>query len=325
MNAIQLSVVVPIFNEEENVGPLYEEIKSALSNSNLNYEILFCNDGSTDQTLNVLLDIAKSDSTVHVVNFRRNFGQTAAMSAGFDQAKGEIVVAMDGDRQNDPKDILTVYNKALEGYDLVSGWRKDRKDKLLLRKIPSRIANQLIGKVTNVELHDYGCSLKAYRKDLLEHIHLYGEMHRFIPVFARKAGAKITEIPVNHRPRVAGITKYGISRTFRVLMDLLTVQFLLKFLSRPLHFFGWPGLTCLFLGAFSGGYLTYLKFFFDQNIGDRPLLLFSLLTTILGFLFISIGLLGEIMTRVYYESTGSKPYVIRDIYNFKNGNRTIDE
>jgi glycosyltransferase involved in cell wall biosynthesis len=318
MKTIDISVALPVYNEEGNVRELYQEIVDALTPEPISFEIVFCDDGSSDKSPQILNEIAQLDSRVKVIHLRRNYGQTGATSVAFENAQGSVVVGMDSDRQNDPKDIIKLYRKLQEGYDMVSGWRKDRKDGFLLRRFPSIMAHKLITRVTKVKLKDYGCSLKAYRKDVLQHVKLYGEMHRFVPAFVKNAGARITEVPVNHRARVAGVSKYGISRTYRVLLDLLTVAFLMKYFHRPMHFFGFPGFACLIAGISSGAYLSFIKIFQSASIGDRPLLMFSILTTILGAVFLSMGLLGEIMTRIYFEATNSPAYLVREIISNPN-------
>ncbi len=310
---MKTSIVIPVHNEKDNILNLFNEVMNSLDSLEGESEVIIVNDGSYDGTTEILGELVKKDKRLTVINFRRNFGQTAAMSAGFKHAKGEVIIAMDGDLQNDPKDFSVLLNKINEGYDLVSGWRKNRQDKTLSRKIPSKIANWLIGKVTGVSLHDYGCSLKAYRRDMLEHIELYGEMHRFIPAHAAMVGAKITEIPVSHRARVHGVTKYGISRTFRVVLDLLTIKFLMRFRSRPIHFIGIPGTISIFSGLVLFLYLLYLKFFLSENIGSRPLLVVSIFLMTLGIQFLGMGLLAELITRTYHESTDKKTYIISSI------------
>jgi glycosyltransferase involved in cell wall biosynthesis len=278
------------------------------------YEIIFINDGSNDLTLNRLIEIQEQDPHSVVVEFRRNFGQTAAMSAGFDLARGEVVFSMDSDRQNDPRDIPMMLEKLEEGYDLVAGWRYDRQDGLFLRLIPSKIANKLIGFTTDVKLHDYGCSLKAYRWDTAKQLSMYGEMHRFIPAIASWVGARIAEVKVNHRARTAGVSKYGISRTFRVILDLITVKFMMNYSARPLQFFGAIGLVSTTMGMFIGLYLTFQKLFYGVSIGDRPALLLAVLLIFIGLQFITSGLLAEMMTRTYHESQDMPTYTIRKIY-----------
>lgn len=306
-----LSIVIPIHNEKDNILPLYEELVTALAGQK--FEILFCNDGSYDGSRQILEDLVLRDSQIKAIHFRRNFGQSAAMDVGFKYAEGDIVIAMDGDMQNDPRDIASLVAKIDEGYDLVSGWRKHRQDKAISRKLPSFFANRLIGSITGVKLHDYGCTLKAYRKDLLKHIDLYGEMHRFIPALAKTVGATITEIPVNHRSRTRGQTKYGISRTFRVLLDLLTIQFLMKFQSRPLHFIGIPGFLSCLVGSASLAYLFFVKLVWQESIGQRPLLIISVLLIVMGVQFLGLGLLGEFLTRIYFGISKRTPYIIDSI------------
>ena len=255
----------------------------------------------------------QKDVRVKVIDFRRNFGQTAAMAAGFHFAKGRLIVSMDGDLQNDARDIPRLLSKLEEGYDLVSGWRKDRREALVRRRIPSWIANWLIGKITGVKLHDYGCTLKAYRAEIIKGIGLYGEMHRFIPALASWMGARIAEIPVTHHPRRFGKTKYGLGRTIRVILDLITVKFLMTYSTRPLHIFGIPGLISLLLGILISAYLTILKFFFHEQLAQRPLILFGILLIFTGIQFISMGLLAEIQARIYHEAQGKPTYSIREI------------
>lgn len=306
---LELSVVVPIYNEVDNVPLVYKEVIQALD-GHYSFELVYVNDGSKDGSKEALNKLALSDKRVRVINFRRNFGQTAAMDAGFKSSQGRIVIAMDGDLQNDPKDIPLLVNKINEGYDLVSGWRKNRQDKALSRKLPSWFANRLIADMTGVSLHDYGCSLKAYRKSMLKHVNLYGEMHRFIPVLASMVGARITEIVVNHRARVHGQTKYGISRTFRVLMDLLTVKFLMRFSARPIHFIGGPGVLSTLSGLLICSYLAYQKLVHDIALLGRPLLILGVLLVIVGVQFLTMGLLAELLTRIYYESTNKNVYIL---------------
>lgn len=308
---MDVSIVIPFLNEEPNLKPLCEELKAALDGMDKHYEVLFIDDGSTDAGVQVLDDFRAEMPQIKVVSFRRNFGQTAAMVAGLDYAEGEIVITMDADRQNDPADIPTLVAKIEEGYDMVCGWRFDRQDTYLSRKLPSMLANRLISHITDVNLHDYGCTLKAMRKELAKRVTLYGEMHRFIPAVASGVGAKIAEVKVNHRARTAGESKYGISRTFRVILDLITVKFLLRFHSRPLHFFGMPGLA---LGGVGGVILTYLtiaRLFFEMPLSDRPILIFAFMLVIIGVQFILFGLIGEMQTRTYYESQNKPIYHVR--------------
>ncbi len=313
---MDVSIVIPFLNEAPNLKPLCEELKGALDGMTIDgkprtYEVLFIDDGSTDDGLKVLEDFSSEMPQIKVVSFRRNFGQTAAMVAGLDYAQGDVVVTLDADRQNDPADISALLAKIDEGYDMVCGWRHDRKDTFISRKLPSMLANRLISTITEVNLHDYGCTLKAMRKDLAKRVTLYGEMHRFIPAVASGVGAKIAEVKVNHRARTAGESKYGISRTFRVILDLITVKFLLRFHSRPLHFFGMPG---LFLGGVGGVILTWLtvgRLFFGVSLSDRPLLIFAFMLIVIGLQFVLFGLIGEMQTRTYYESQDKPIYHVR--------------
>jgi glycosyltransferase involved in cell wall biosynthesis len=306
-----LTVVVPLYKEEENIDFAVAELLEVLDAMSQSAEVILVDDGSPDATGAMALAWHERDPRVKVVQFRRNFGQTAAISAGFRHAQGRVVVLMDGDQQNDPHDLPRLLAKMDEGYDVVSGWRKDRKDKLLMRKIPSRMANRLISRITHTELHDYGCTLKAYHTDVVQHLHLYGELHRFIPALAGLVGARVVEIPVNHRPRTRGTSKYGISRTVRVLLDLLTVKFLLKYLARPMQFFGLLGLMSFVLGFCSLAGLLIEKAVAGVGLAERPLLVLSVLLVILGVQFLSMGLLGELLTRIYHEVGQRPPYVIR--------------
>lgn len=310
---MDLSVVIPIYNEEKNIQILYERLSTSLTKLELSYEIIFVDDGSTDKSFDILKDIQKKDENVVLISFRRNFGQTAAFCAGFKEATGNFIVTMDGDLQNDPEDIGKLLKVLEQGYDLVSGWRKNRKDSFINRKLPSMIANWLISKVTGVNLHDYGCSLKAYRSEIIKNLKLYGEMHRFIPALANQIGAKITEIEVSHNPRLYGKSKYGISRTFKVIIDLIMIKFFQSFYTKPLRAFGSIGLIFSLIGFFLALRLTFEKFYYSQNIGGRPLLLLSVLLIILGIQFIAVGLLGEFLVRIYFESQGKPIYYIKEI------------
>ena len=309
-----ISMIVPLYNEEENVQPLYDELCSVASKMKDEVEFILVDDGSKDRTVQEVKNIAAGDKRVKLVKFRRNFGQTAAMAAGFDYASGDIVAVLDGDLQNDPAEIQRMVEKLREGYDMVAGWRKDRKDAFVNRKLPSMIANKLISKITKVQLHDYGCSLKVMRADVAKNLNLYGEMHRFIPALANEMGINICELAVNHRPRIHGQTKYGISRTFRVILDLLTVKFFLGYFKRPSHAFGFTGLVTGALGAVLLTYLVLQKFIYGVNIGTRPLLTISVLLVIVGIQFLCFGLLAEILVRTYHESQNKKIYAVREVW-----------
>jgi glycosyltransferase involved in cell wall biosynthesis len=311
---VKLSVVIPIYNEEENINPLYEELKEVLNSLEHEHEIVFVDDGSGDGSLSLLEKIQEQDAHAVVVSFRRNFGQTAAMSAGFDYATGDVIVTMDGDMQNDPHDIPMFLEKMEEGYELVSGWRHDRQDPFLNRRLPSMIANKVISVVTGVHLHDYGCTLKTFRKEITQGIRLYGEMHRFIPAIASGVGGKITEVKANHRPRRFGTSKYGISRTLRVVLDLMTVKFLLSYATRPIHVFGMLGLVSGGSGFLIALIMTMQRMFFDVPMGNRPLLLLAILLILMGMQFIYMGLLGELQVRTYHESQEKPIYVVRKIF-----------
>ncbi len=315
---MKLSVLIPIYNEEKNIEALYKELKKVLEDLSISYEIIAVNDGSKDDSYQILKKIAQANFNFKVINFRKNFGQTAAISAGIDFSEGEIIIPMDADLQNDPSDIPRFLEKIEEGFDVVSGWRKDRKDKLLTRKIPSWIANRLISVITRVKLHDYGCTMKAYRKEVIKDIRLYGEMHRFMPAYTSWYGAKIGEIVVNHRSRKHGKTKYGISRTFWVILDLLTVKFLTDYSTKPMHFFGKVGYWLLFLGFLSGLTAVILRFVAGISFILTPLPLLTVFLILIGIQFILMGLLAEILTRTYYESQNKPTYLIKEKFNFKD-------
>ncbi len=310
---MDLSIVIPLYNEEENVELLYEQLKATLNELGREYEIIIVDDGSTDRSFDVLKRLHEDDKRLKVIRFRRNFGQTAAFAAGFDRSQGQVVITLDADLQNDPADIPLLLEKIEEGYDVVSGWRLHRQDPFLTRRLPSIIANRLISHVTGVHLHDYGCSLKAYRREVVKNVQLYGELHRFIPAIASWMGISVAEVPVRHRPRRFGKSKYGLSRTSKVLLDLLTVRFLLSYSTRPIHIFGGMGLISFAVGIGLGGYLTFVKFVLGQNIGTRPLLLLAILLMVLGVQLISIGLLGEMVVRIYYEALGKPIYAVREV------------
>ena len=317
---MKLSVVIPIYNEEENINPLYDELKGVLKTLEHDYEIVFVDDGSKDSSLALLEKIQRQDDNVVVVSFRRTFGQTAAMSAGFAYASGDVIATMDGDMQNDPHDLPKFLAKMeQEGCDLVSGWRHKRQDPFLNRRLPSMIANKIISIVTGVHLHDYGCTLKTFRKEITQGIHLYGEMHRFIPAIASGVGGKIAEIRAHHRPRRFGTSKYGISRTLRVVLDLMTVKFLLSYGTRPIHVFGTLGMISGGLGFAIALMMTIQRTFFGMPMSDRPLLLLAVLLLFMGIQFISIGLLGELQVRTYHESQGKPIYVVRKVLGGRQG------
>lgn len=313
MEGKSVSLVIPLFNEEENIEPLYARLKRALQGFGVNYEIIMVDDGSTDGSFEILKGVQAKDPLLRVVRLRRNFGQTAAFAAGFDYARGEVIVTLDADLQNDPADIPALLAKIEEGYDVVSGWRVERKDPFLTRRFPSMVANFLISEVTGVRLHDYGCSLKAYRREVIENLNLYGELHRFIPALASWMGISLAEVPVSHQVRRFGRSKYGLSRTIKVLLDLLTVRFLLSYSTRPIHIFGSVGLLAFIVGIFLGGYLTYIKFAYHQDIGGRPLLLLAILLMVVGIQTVTMGLLGELIVRTYHEAQDKPIYAVREV------------
>lgn len=308
----EVSVVVPIHNEYESLPYLVEAIASSLQAAQLRYEIICVDDGSTDGSTDLLKQIAQQRRDLRAVIFRRNYGQTAAMAAGFSHAQGRVIVTLDGDLQNDPGDIPMLLAKLEEGYDLVSGWRKNRQDAALTRLLPSKIANWLIGQVTGVKLHDYGCSLKAYRAELVADMNLYGELHRFLPALAFIEGARITELPVRHHARQFGKSKYGLDRTFRVTMDMFTIWFMRKFLTRPMHVFGMFGLLSILSGSVIGLYLTFIKIAYAASI-NRPLLLLGVVLFLAGVQLLSLGLLAELLMRTYHESQGRPIYRVREV------------
>lgn len=309
----ELSVVVPIFNEVESLSHLIDAIANTLKESQINYEIICVDDGSEDGSTEMLCQLAQNRTDLKAVILRRNYGQTPAMAAGFYYAEGQIIVTLDGDLQNDPADIPLLLAKLEEGYDLVSGWRKQRQDDAITRLLPSKIANWIIGQATGVKLHDYGCSLKAYRTELVADMNLYGELHRFLPALAYIEGAKITELPVRHHARRYGKSKYGLGRTFRVLMDLFTIFFMKKFLTKPMHVFGILGLISTMIGLFLGIYLTFIKVGFGESIGHRPLLIFAVLLFLTGVQLFSFGLLAELLMRTYHESQNRPIYRVRKV------------
>jgi glycosyltransferase involved in cell wall biosynthesis len=314
-----LSLVIPVYNEAENLEGLYQELSSAIEKLARSVEIIFVDDGSNDKSWPVLRSLQKRDARVKLIRLRKNFGQTAALSAGFDYATGDIVISLDADLQNDPNDIPLLIQKMEEGYDIVSGWRKDRKDKWLSRRLPSAIANWLISGTTQVKLHDYGCTLKAFRRDVVKNVKLYGELHRFIPAIASHMGVAIAEVEVNHRPRRHGKSKYSIFRFTRVILDLLTVKFLLSYSTRPLQIFGLLGFFSGFLGFLISLWLTYQRLVLKISVANRPLLLLGVLLIVIGIQFVTLGLLAEIMVRAYHESSGKAIYFIRELIDSETG------
>jgi glycosyltransferase involved in cell wall biosynthesis len=308
-----LSVVIPVRNESANVDPLCEELVASLDVSGRTFEVILIDDGSTDDTFARLAARQERDPRIRVIRFRRNFGQTAAFAAGFAYARGKYIVTSDGDLQNDPRDIARMVDLIEQGHDIVCGWRKDRKDPFLTRRLPSMLANQLISRATGVRLHDYGCSLKVFRAEVVKPLRLYGEMHRFLPAIASEMGVSIEETVVNHRPRRHGKSKYGLSRTVRVMLDLLTVKFLLSYSTRPLQIFGLVGGGMGLLGVLVTAWLAYQRLFGYQSIANRPLLLFGILLIFTGLQLITLGLLAELQSRTYHESQNKPIYVIREI------------
>jgi glycosyltransferase involved in cell wall biosynthesis len=311
---LQLSVVIPLLNEEENIPLLYDELKEVLDSIGEKYEIIFIDDGSSDKSLLLLRELQNTDSSVVVVSFRKNFGQTAAMAAGFDYARGEIIITMDADLQNDPHDIPQMLEQIKAGNDVVTGWRFDRKDAFINRRLPSIIANKIISKTTGVNLHDYGCTLKAFRKEVIKNVKLYGEMHRFIPAIASGIGIDFTEVKVNHRARRFGSSKYGISRTIRVVLDLLTVKFLLSYSTRPIQVFGLMGFISGGIGFLIALIMTFQRQFLGVPLSDRPLLFLAVLLIFIGIQFISMGLIAELQARTYHESQNKPVYHVKSVF-----------
>ena len=309
---LELSVVIPIYNEEGNIDRLHSELSKALAASGRDYEVIAINDGSQDGSYDLLNAVQARDTSWHIIHFRRNFGQTAAMAAGFDAARGEIVVTIDADLQNDPRDIPRLLEKFAEGYDIVSGWRQNRKEPLILRRIPSALANRLISRSTGIKLHDYGCTLKAYHFDVVKGVQLYGELHRFIPALARQMGVRVAEVPVKDRARQWGSSKYGFSRTFKVVLDLIVVVFILSYFNRPLYVFGAAGFLVGGIGSLLGAYLTVFKLLTENKIGDRPLLQLAALLMVLGVQFVSTGIVADMIMRTYHESQHKPIYYIRE-------------
>ncbi len=311
----ELSLFLPVLDEEENLRPMHAKIAAALDALGKTAEVIYVDDGSTDNSLKVLKEIAATDGRVRVVSLRRNYGQTAAMSAGIDAARGEILIPMDADLQNDPADIKRLLDKLDEGYDVVSGWRKNRQDKLISRKIPSQIANRIISWIGGVPLHDYGCSLKAYRREVIQDVKLYGEMHRFIPIYASWAGARVTEIPVDHHARTMGKSKYGISRTIKVVFDLMTIKFMASYGTKPIYVFGTFGLISLLLSAIAGVWAVVLKFYGTSFI-LTPLPVITVVMLAISMQFFLMGLLAELLVRTYHESQDKAIYAVREKVGF---------
>jgi glycosyltransferase involved in cell wall biosynthesis len=319
---MNLSLVIPVYNEEENLPLLFDAIYNIMPSLNQSWEAILVDDGSQDNSLSVLKEYAQKDARhIRVISFRRNFGQTAAIAAGLDYAQGEIIVLLDADLQNDPADIPMLLAKLDEGYDLVSGWRKSRKDNALTRNLPSMMANWLISRVTGVHLHDYGCTLKVYRRDVLEGFRLYGEMHRFIPVYASSVGAKITELPVNHHPRKFGKAKYGLERTVKVVLDLFTVKFLVAYSSKPIYLFGGTGALLMVISTITMIYLFVRRLLFLISVTGSPLLQVSVMLFILGFQSMLMGLIAELLVRTYHESQRKPTYTVRTMINLEQDPR----
>ncbi|MDH3491920.1 MAG: glycosyltransferase family 2 protein [Acidobacteriota bacterium] len=312
----ELSLFLPVFNEADNLRPMHERISSALEHLGKTAEVIYVDDGSTDTSLSELRKLAETDERVRVVSLRRNYGQTAAMSAGIDAARGGILIPMDADLQNDPSDIRRLLERLDEGFDVVSGWRKKRHDKLITRKIPSWIANTIISKIGGVELHDYGCSLKAYRREVLQDVRLYGEMHRFIPIYASWAGARVTEIAVDHHPRTMGESKYGLSRTIKVVFDLITIKFLASYQTKPLYVFGSFGVLAFFVSLIAGVWAFVLKFGYGVSFILTPLPLIAIVLLAISFQFFLMGLLAELLVRTYHESQDKPIYTVREKIGF---------
>jgi len=319
-----LSIVIPVYNEEENVGRLQEQVAAAVGPLGIEYEVIYVDDGSRDGSFEILRELASGNPRMRLIRFRRNFGQTPAMAAGFDAARGEVIVPLDADLQNDPVDIPRLLARLEEGYDVVSGWRQKRQDRGLTRRLPSMIANALIARSTGVRIHDYGCTLKAYRASVLKDVRLYGEMHRFIPAWAALEGARVTEMPVTHHPRTAGKSKYGLSRTFRVILDLMVVRFLGGYGTKPIHLFGGMGFTLCGAGILTGLITLYQKFFEGIKAHRNPLLMLAVFLFLLGVQAIMLGLLAELGIRTYHESQGKPIYRIAEMVNFEKAPAPVD-
>lgn len=310
---IDISVVIPVYNEEKSIPYLYENLNNVLPNLGKKYEVILIDDGSIDRTFEELLKVHEKNNNYKIIRFRKNFGQTPAMSAGFDYARGDVIITLDADLQNDPSDIPLLLEKIYEGYDVVSGWRINRQDKAVSRKFPSKIANWLIASLTKVKIHDYGCTLKAYKKDVIKNIELYGEMHRYIPAVASWMGIKVAEVPVHHHSRKFGKSKYGISRTIRVILDIITIKYLLSYSQRPIQIFGLVGLFTAFIGFILTAYLIIMRIFFRVPLSDRPLFILSIFMIFIGIQLITMGILAELIMRTYHEASGKPTYAIREI------------
>lgn len=321
------SIVVPLHNEQENVTDLYDRIKAVMEIHGDSFEIVLVDDGSSDRTFHLLREIAAVDSRVTVVKLRRNFGQTAGLAAGFDHARGEYIIAMDGDLQHDPADIPMFLEKIAEGYDIVSGWRKQRIDNLWMRRIPSKIANWTMAKLSGVDIHDFGTTFKAYRREILEQVPLYGELHRFIPALASWHGASIIEVPIRNVNRERGVSHYGISRTFRVFFDLITIRFLLRYLSRPLHFFGTVGMMGIFGSLAVAAWLTIEKLFYNVDLMTKhgPLMIFATVLLLAGMNMLAVGLLGEMQVRHYHEPSRRAPYSVDRVLRAQSEESAISD
>jgi len=317
-DAPEVSVFLPVYNEEPNLRPLHGKLDAALKSLGRSAEIVYVDDGSSDDSLKILREIATMDPRVRVVALRRNYGQTAAMAAGIDAARGKVLIPMDADLQNDPADIQRLLDKLDEGYDVVSGWRKNRKDKMVTRKIPSMIANRLISWIGGVPLHDYGCSLKAYRRESLQDVRLYGEMHRFIPIYASWAGARVTEIPVEHHARTMGKSKYGLSRTLKVVFDLMTIKFMASYQTKPIYVFGSFGMLAFAISLFAGLYAVFLKIFHRADFVQTPLPVLTIVMFAVGVQFLLMGLLAEMLVRTYHESQSKAIYAVRERLGFRD-------
>jgi glycosyltransferase involved in cell wall biosynthesis len=316
---MDISIVIPVFNEEKSISSLYSEIKKVLDGYGKRYEVIFVDDGSWDRSFEILKELANMDEKVKTIQFRRNFGQTAALAAGFNVAMGKIIIPMDGDLQNDPRDIPKLISKIDDGWDVVSGWRRRRRDPLFKRRLPSFFANMLISWITGIRLHDYGCTLKAYRAEVLKGIKLYGEMHRFLPALVSWQGARVTEVEVQHHPRRYGDSKYGLSRIFKVILDLITVKFILSYSTKPSYLFGGIGLFLFFGGMISGGVVIFQKIFLSKSMIESPLLHLTVMLITLAVLFVLNGLLAELSIRTYHESQNKPTYLIRQTLNIEDG------